>query len=281
MRLPRLIAKDVGACLSTAQIVVFGSSMLPPEPTISLQLYTIRNQLEENPEAALERIKSIGIESVEIAPLSDRISAARLSRILQSLNLKPEAIHSDLPVGDGLARAARHAEEFDCQRIIWHGWPRDPAFDSREGMDWLINLYNEAQTNAERHGLEFGVHNHWWEFEPVQGQLPYKRMVQRLNPLIFFEVDTYWVRAAGMDPEEVLAELGDRVRFLHLKDGPAEQGKPMVALGAGVMDFESILRVRSSSVRSLVIELDECATDIWQAVEKSFRYLSNMLDDPE
>ena len=253
--------------------------MLPPEQTISLQLYTIRNQLEENPELALEKVKSIGIDSVEIAPLSDRVPAARLSRILQLLALKPVAIHCDLPVGDGLTRATRLAEEFDCRTLIWHGWPRDPAFDSSNGVDRLINLYNEAQRNAESLGLELGLHNHWWEFELVQGLLPYKSMVERLNPSIFFEVDTYWVRTAGLDPSEILVELGNRVRFLHLKDGPAEKGKPMVALGAGVMNFNSILRERNRPVRSLVIELDECATDIWEAVEVSFHYLTNLLND--
>jgi sugar phosphate isomerase/epimerase len=199
--------------------------MLSPQPTISLQLYTIRNQLVEDPELALQKVKSIGIDWVEIAPLSDRVPAARLSQALQSCGLKPVAIHSELPIGDGLGRTTQLADDFNCRTIIWHGWPRDPDFDSNDGVDRLINLYNEAQVNLEHHGLEFGLHNHWWEFEPIKGQLPYRRMVERLNPGIFFEVDTYWVRTAGFDPSKVLAELGGRVKFLHMKDGPGEQGK--------------------------------------------------------
>lgn len=244
---------------------------------VALQLYTIRRELAEDPERSLERLKGMEIDAVEVAPLTEGLSAARLAGMLRSLELKVVAIHCDLPRGEGAGAAADLAEEFDCPRMIWHGWPRDPRLDTLAGLDRVIEEYNKAQGNAAQRGLELGLHNHWWEFELLEGFYPYKEILERVSPEIFFEIDTYWVRTAGMNSASVLREIGDRVRLLHLKDGPAVKGAPMVGLGAGVMDFPGILRAASPKVEGLVIELDECATDIWEAIGTSVAYLKTSL----
>ena len=33
-------------------------------------------------------------------------------------------------------------------------------------------------------------------------------------------MDTYWVAVGGQDPVDILDRLGDRVKFIHIKDGP-------------------------------------------------------------
>jgi sugar phosphate isomerase/epimerase len=243
---------------------------------IALQLYTIRRELAENPERSLEKLKGLGIEAVEVAPLTEGLSAARLAGMLRSLELSVAAIHCDLPRGEGLKAAVDLAQEFDCRGMIWHGWPRDPRLETLAGLDGVIEEYNEAQENAAQRGLELGLHNHWWEFELLEGFYPYKEILEKVSPEIFFEIDTYWVRTAGMNPTAVLREMGDRVRFLHLKDGPAVKGEPMVGLGAGVMDFPAILKAAGPKVEGLVIELDECATDIWEAIGTSVAYLKEL-----
>jgi len=243
---------------------------------IALQLYTLRKELAHDPERTLERIKAMGIDAVEIAPLPESLPSERLAKLLQSLKLNAVAIHCDLPFGERLRSVVDMAKEFSCGHLIWHGWPRDPAFDTLDGIKLLADRFNEAHGNARLHGLQFGLHNHWWEFEPVQGCFPYRVLLEKLNREIFLEVDTYWVRAAGLNPATVLRELGDRVHFLHLKDGSTVKGEPMRALGQGAMDFPSIIETVSSKVKSWVIELDECESDIWEAVRGSFEYLRGL-----
>ena len=68
-------------------------------------------------------------------------------------------------------------------------------------------------------------------------------------------------------------ELGKRAPLLHLKDGPAVKGKPMLAAGQGVMDFEAILQASRNNAEWLIVEMDECATDMLVAVEESYQYL--------
>src|SRR5687768_8135312 len=105
---------------------------------IALQLYTVREELQRNPERTLERIKAIGIDYLEVAPLPDDRSASRLSKMMTLLGQTAAAIHCDLPLGDRTNAVDDLAKEFNCRRIIWHGWPRDPAFDTLDGVRRLV-----------------------------------------------------------------------------------------------------------------------------------------------
>ena len=244
---------------------------------IGLQLYTIRAELEADPEGSLRRVKEAGFDAVEVAPPTENLPSARLARLLRSHGLAVAALHSELPLGDRADAVAEMAREFDCSRLIWHGWPRDSSFDSWDGIHRLAEQYREAHAVALRLGLQFGLHNHWWEFEALAGRFPYRVILERLHPEVFLEIDTYWVRTAGLDPAAVLAELGSRVTMLHVKDGPAKQGEPMRAAGDGVMDFPAILKTAGPSVEWLIVELDECATDIWEAIRRSRDYLRALI----
>ena len=90
---------------------------------------------------------------------------------------------------------------------------------------------------------------------------------------VFFQIDTYWVQTAGLDPAQVIKEFGSCAPSLHIKDGPAVQRVPQVAVGDGVMDFPSIIQAAEDTAEWLIVELDHCATDMLTAVEKSYRYL--------
>jgi sugar phosphate isomerase/epimerase len=121
--------------------------------------------------------------------------------------------------------------------------------------------------------MTFGIHNHWWEFLEIEGELVYKQMVNHLVPEIFFQVDAYWVQTAGPDPAGVIAELGSRAPLIHMKDGPCTREANMQALGEGITDFKSLVDAGGDNVDWWIVELDRCATDMTEAVEKSYAFL--------
>src|SRR5690606_27976432 len=125
-------------------------------------------------------------------------------------------------------------------------------------------------------GRRYAIHNHWWEFEPVDGQLPYRRMLQTLDPGVSFQVDVYWVQAAGLDPLSVLQELGTRGETLDMKDGSTVKDEPMTALGRGVVDVRGIAMATTPTAAWWIVELDRCATDMFTAVGDSLSYLKSV-----
>jgi sugar phosphate isomerase/epimerase len=98
-------------------------------------------------------------------------------------------------------------------------------------------------------------------------------MLEHLDPDVFFEVDVYWVQTAGQDPVQVVHHLDSRAPLLHVKDGPCQMDADMTALGEGVVDIPGVAAAGARSTEWLVVELDRCATDMLEAVRKSYRYL--------
>jgi sugar phosphate isomerase/epimerase len=239
---------------------------------IALQLWMIRDAMASDPDEALRRVKAVGFSAVEIAPLPPGLTVQRLADSLARHGFAVVSIHGDLPAPENIVQWTLLAREYRCSQVIWHGWSRDPRFDSLAGIRDLISACNLAGAIARDHGLKLGLHNHWWEFEPVERERPIRMLHESLSPDIFWQIDVYWAQTSEADPAAVLAELSTRIRSLHLKDGPAAHGEPMTALGRGVVDIPRILRAPAHPV-DWVIELDESATDPVDAARESRVYL--------
>jgi sugar phosphate isomerase/epimerase len=245
----------------------------------ALQLWTIREAMAADADRALGQVRAAGFSAVELAPLPPGLAPERLAESLTRHGLAVVSIHDDLPTPSNIGPWAELAGASRCSKIIWHGWPRDPRFDSLAGLRELVSSCNAAGAIARDRGLEFGLHNHWWEFEPVGGERPIRLIHESLAPDIFWQLDVYWALTGGADAAAVLAELGPRIGSLHLKDGPAGRGEPMTALGRGVLDISRILRALTHPV-DWVIELDECATDPLEAARESLAYLESLRAHP-
>jgi sugar phosphate isomerase/epimerase len=245
------------------------------QKTAALQLWTIRDAMTADADQALGLVKAAGFAAVELAPLPPGLKPARLAESLARHGQAVVSVHGDLPTPATIGNWAELARACRCTKVIWHGWPRDVRFDSPAGVRDLIATCNAAGALARDQGLAFGMHNHWWEFEPLGGDRPIRLLHEGLNPDVFWQLDVYWAQTAGADPAAVLAELGPRVRSVHWKDGPCVHGEPMTALGQGKVDVPRILRAITGPV-DWVVELDECATDPLEAARQSRVYLESL-----
>lgn len=238
---------------------------------IALQLYSVREALANDFAGVMETIADIGYVGVE--PIFDLpgTTTAEAARRFKELDLEVPSAHAPLPIGEDKNRVLDVMAAFGCKRIISTKGP--DRFETIALIQQTCDLFNEAHAVAAENGLAFGIHNHWWEFLQVEGRYVYRVMLDHLEPAIFFEIDTYWVETAGVDPAEVVRELGPRAPLLHIKDGPAVKDEPQVAVGDGVLDVPGIVQAAEGSAEWLIVELDRCATDMMEAVERSYQYL--------
>ena len=238
---------------------------------IALQLYTVRKALAQDFAGVMRKIADIGYVGVEPALGTLGTTPTEAGRLFQELGLAVPSAHTPLPLGEEKERVLEAMTAFDCRRIVSGKGP--DSFQTLDQIRRTCDQFNDAYTAARENGMSFGIHNHWWEFQQVEGRYVYQVMLEHLDAEIFFEIDTYWVKTAGFDPAAVVQELGRRAPLLHIKDGPAVRDAPMVAVGEGVLDFPAIVQVAEGTAEWLIVELDECATDMMEAVEKSYRYL--------
>jgi sugar phosphate isomerase/epimerase len=257
---------------------------IPPAPAkLSVQLYTVREQIMQDIRNTLWKLSEIGYKHVETAFWPKNVSLDMAANYLKEFGLSVSSAHIEIPIGNQQRVFLDTARAFNTRKMIWHGWPEDKRYGSLEGTKELIRIYNDAARFAKDNGLEFGIHNHWWEYRnKAGGKYVYQVLNEELDPSVFFEVDTYWVKVAGHDPAAVVAELGKRVQFMHIKDGPARWSEklaednpdPMTPVGQGVQDFPSIVKAAGGHAQWLVVEMDKTAIDVFDALRQSFDYLT-------
>lgn len=241
-----------------------------PKP-IALQLYSVRDHVKSDLERTIAQVAALGFDGVEPFGL-DPETAARTRRACDEHHLKVVSFHAPTPAGDDVQVVLEMADALGCESVVPSSSQAD--CETLAAIEAVCDKYLEAHANLAARGLRLGIHNHWWEYEPVEGVYPYKVMLERLPPEVFFEVDVYWVQAAALDPVEVLREMAGRARLLHIKDGPALVGEPMVPAGQGTVDIAGIVRANAAHSEALIVEFDACATPIWEAVEASRSYLA-------
>jgi sugar phosphate isomerase/epimerase len=239
---------------------------------IALQLYSIRKQLENDFEGGVRRIADMGYVGVEPAGFPGT-TPEKAAALFKELGLAVPSVHIQMPLGDSKQQTLDTMRTLGSTRIVSGRGPE--KFETPDKVKASCERYNEASAVAAENGMTFGIHNHWWEFMPMDGRHVYNLMLEHLAPEVFFQVDTYWVKTAGPDPADVVRELGARAPLLHIKDGPCEKDKPMTAVGDGVMDFPAIVEAGGANVEWMIVELDRCATDMMEAVEKSYAYLTS------
>jgi len=239
---------------------------------VALQLYSIRETLNQDFEEGVRRVAEMGYAGVEPAGFPGTTPEAA-GKLFATLGLAVPGAHVQLPLREHRNEVLDTMAAIGCQRMICPVIPRDlgTVSEVREACD----RFNEANAVAAENGMTFGIHNHWWEFRLVEGRPIFDILLSYLDPAVFFEVDTYWVQVGGADPLEVVRKLGARAPLLHIKDGPGNPEDPMLAVGDGVMDVPSIVKAGGDATNWLIVELDRCATDMMVAVERSYTYLVN------
>ena len=238
---------------------------------IALQLYTLRDQLSQDYEGTIRKIADMGYIGVETANMFGD-SPASAAKLFGESGLTVTSAHSPLPLNDHKQEVIDMMGALGCNRAIL-AWHEPEEFRSLDGIKKLCDSLNEASAVAKAHGFQVGYHNHWFEYEPVDERMPTDVMLEYLNPDVFLEVDVYWVQTAGQNPVETVRRLGSRVPLLHIKDGPCQMEAPMTALGEGIVDIPNVVAAGAGYTEWLVVELDQCATDMLEAVSKSYQYL--------
>lgn len=240
---------------------------------IAVMGYTVLQQAKADLDGTLARVAGIGYLGIETYGLVETYGAARVRDAVAAAGLQVTSAHTPFPAGDAAERILDDALELGATTLVW-SMERE-EFDTADTIARGVERVNEAAENAARHGLAIAYHNHFAEFgNTVDGRQAYDVLLDLLDPRVVVELDAYWARMGGADPAEVLTRLGDRARFVHIKDGPAVsyEDDVMVPIGEGAMDWRAILTA-PSGLAWHIVELERLSVDTFDALATSYRYL--------
>lgn len=236
----------------------------------SVQLYTVREALERDLPGTIRRLADIGFTMVE--PYRFVAKAAELKQALSENNLRAPSGHAPLLSED-------QDEIFTAARELGIGTVIDPhvpagRWTTLEDIKETAQQLNAAASKAAGYGLRVGYHNHWWEVESViDGKTALEHLADSLDPAVVLELDTYWAAVGGQNPVELLAKLGDRVKFIHIKDGPlTTDTKAQQPAGRGQVAVLEVIAA-AASLEVGVVEFDDYSGDIFDGIAQSLAYL--------
>ncbi|MDN3238126.1 sugar phosphate isomerase/epimerase family protein [Glycomyces tritici] len=238
---------------------------------LSVQLYSVRDALAADLPRTLDRLAGLGFANVELFDFVDRVDEYRTA--LANSGLTALSGHAPIAEGDAdraLDAAAALGMRTLIEPMIRHGW------ETAEGVSAIAERLGQLAAQAQPLGIAVGYHNHTWEFEAeINGRDAFDVFADRLDPAVALEIDTYWAEVGGASAPAVLTRLGDRVRLIHVKDGPrSTDAFAQQPAGAGDMPVEEILAAAPRAVR--VIEFDDYAGDLFDGIAQSLRFVSTV-----
>jgi sugar phosphate isomerase/epimerase len=240
---------------------------------IGVMTYTVLEQAKADLEGTLDKVAALGYAGVETYGLVEHFGAARVRDAIAAAGLALTGAHTPFPAGPEADRILDANEELGAEVLVW-SMERE-EFDSPDAIRRGVERVNEAAERAAARGMRIAYHNHFAEFSQVfAGRQAYDLLLELLDDRVLVELDAYWVQLGGADPAEVLGRLGDRVRFVHVKDGPAVsyEDDVMVPIGEGQIDWARTLST-PSGLRWHIIELERLHIDTFEALRRSYDHL--------
>jgi sugar phosphate isomerase/epimerase len=244
---------------------------------ISLQLYSLRNRLKEDPRGTLEAVRRIGFRNVELFDFIDKED--EYARLLPDVGLSAPTAHAFLVDPDHVTHEPDRV--FDASERLGVKTVIDPIaaparWKDRGDIAMIADRLNELSPQAAAHGLTIGYHNHAHELEArVDGKHALEYFADLLAPEVGLEVDLYWAAAGGADLVPLLQRLGDRVRFVHVKDGALPGSiEDQVPAGQGDVPLDAALEA-ATGAELAVVEFDAFRGDMLHGIADSFSYLSS------
>ncbi len=212
---------------------------------IGLQLYTVRSALAKDLEGTIAAVAAAGITELEFAGYYNK--PPEFWRELTARHkLTAPSTHEALPKTDDGWTAIMDRAKAMGHSLVIVPFVGGEYRGARDNWLRLVDRLNVGGEQAKKAGLQFGYHNHDFEFAPVGDDTGFNIIVEQSDAaLVKIELDIYWAVKAGHDPLKIMTDWPNRIVACHVKDaGPAPE-RQMRDVGAGTIDFKKLPQART------------------------------------
>jgi sugar phosphate isomerase/epimerase len=223
---------------------------------VGLQLYTIRDAMDADAKGSLQKLSELGYKNLELANYKDGkfygFSPVEFKKMVEDLGMTALSSHTQVEAaGITLENAQKMADDHAALGVKYcvQPWINEPDRNI-ESYKKMIADWNEVGKIMKGVGIQFGYHNHNFEFATIDGIVPYYDIfLKEMDPdLITMEIDFFWASKAGQNLVEMFNKYPGRFQLFHFKD-MFKNEQPffdvikddIAPVGAGVIDFKGIL----------------------------------------
>lgn len=281
----RTFLKQAGLGLSAAFLTPYLSSCqgshsgTSPFHNIGIQLYSIRDLVNEDPIKTLNTVAKIGYKHVETfgvnigAETHWALPISELKKVLEDNDLKTHSGHYDmskylnrqLSEQENIEKYIEIAHQLGQSYIVAPITPMDDLNNLKvEDYQYAADQLNRVGEMAKKAGIKIGYHNHFWEFRQFgNGTKGLDILIAFTEPeLVDFELDLFWTEKAGLSPQSYFDKYPGRFSLWHLKDMDRQFALPIVGEKYDDADYSAIMdEVKYTEVGSGAIDFIRIAAD--------------------
>jgi len=278
----------------SAGLIFVPSGLNRKQTLIGLQLYTVRDLMQQNPASTIAEVAKVGYNSVE---------GATYTNTQKFYGMNPQEF-SKLLKDNGLIMPSGHyrlGEEKTNNEIVkgtlLNEWDKAVDDAAAVGLKYMVCAYlstaerggldhykyvadqlNIAGEKCKKAGIQLCYHNHDFEFVKQDNTYPMDILFGADKDLVKFEMDLYWVTKAGMDPIALFNQQPGRFPLLHLKDMDNTEAHAFTEVGNGTIDFKSILKhQKQAGLKYFFVEQDKCPGSPIDSIKQSYSYIKKNL----
>jgi sugar phosphate isomerase/epimerase len=256
---------------------------------VGVQLYTVRSEMKDDFDGKLAKIAAIGYREVEFAgPNGHTPQESRA--VLDKHGLTAPSAHVDYK-----SLGEKWPKVLDDAQVVGHQYLVNPYIDDDvrkqpDGWKRAAETFNRAGEASQKAGIQFAYHNHWFEFAPVNGQLPYDILLKQCDPrLVQMELDLCWITVGGQDPLKYFKQYPGRFPLVHVKDLTAipkvdasggqnfgDSLPEMTEVGGGIIDWKKLFsHSEEAGIKHYFVEHDHPKAP-FDSIRKSYEYLATL-----
>jgi sugar phosphate isomerase/epimerase len=255
------------------------------EPELSVQLWSVKDDLRQDFKGTLEQLADMGFAAVEFAghfgPYAD--NPAGLKAYLAKLGLEASGAH----IGFDALSDARFYQTVAFYQALGAEYlvvPWDERAFSADTVDAVVADLNTAVAKLAPYGLRMGYHNHAQEFGAYKDTTLWDFIASHTDERVVLQLDAGWATAAGKDAAAYIRQYPGRTYTTHIKAGLPEgtTGKKTI-LGQDVADWAAVVTAAREvgGTRWLVLEQEEYPEGMTplESVEASLNGLRDIMDN--
>ena len=241
---------------------------------IGLQLYTIRDAMDVDVSGSLKKVSDAGYKYLELAGYADgkfyNMNPADFKKLVNDLGMEILSSHTQVEAqGITLDNAKKMAEDHARLGVEYcvQPWVVPEARTTIASYQKMVADWNQVGEIMKDHGIMFGYHNHNFEFDNVEGKIPFFDifMTELDKNLVTMELDIFWTKKAGQNPVEIIKRYPGWFQLFHMKDMYTNEPpyfttngvRDFAPVGEGVIDFKEVLEVKDiAGMKYLIVEQD-------------------------
>lgn len=183
----------------------------------ALELYSVRDDLSRDFLGTLQAVKDMGYEGVEFAGQFVH-PAEEVAAALQQTGLVCCGWHTpfDYVQDDKLDATVAYNKAIGNRHIIIPGvWGDLTA--TADGWRKVAAFFNDLSRKLTVQGMVTGYHNHAFEFQPLDGEIPYDIFFGGTDRAVVMQIDNGNAMGGGANPSDYIRKYAGRAKTVHLK----------------------------------------------------------------